>query len=210
MATWYFDAVGGSDSNGGHSPSDALQNYTSFNTGLTVAGDTFLFKRGTTQTITTAGGKSVRSGSSDTVRSRFGAYGEAQVPYSIWKYGASSGNKILTAGRAQFIDFEDMYFDMRSADCRYGIYLAAQSTFITTGVNIRRCFFQGSNAPGGGGSGLNVQREPAASVWPTNYVIEDCEFFDNDEHGLIFVGCQHMIVRRCKSYRNGANAPSGG
>ena len=51
MAIWYFDSVNGSDSNGGHSANDAKQNY---NPSGTAAGDTFLFKRGATQVVTTA------------------------------------------------------------------------------------------------------------------------------------------------------------
>src|SRR6478736_3715489 len=116
MADWYFDSVSGSDSNGGHSASDAKQNYSAFSAGTAAAGDRLLFKRGTTQTIT-ADLKSVRSGSSDTVRTKYGAYGEAAVPYSIWKYGSSS-HIILNAARANYIDFEDMSFEMAGTDCR--------------------------------------------------------------------------------------------
>lgn len=211
IQTWYFDSVNGSDSNGGHSPNNALQNYSTFNTGLTGLGDILLFKRGTTQTISVVGGKSVRSGASDTVRARYGAYGEAQVPYSIWKYGAAGGNTILTAARSSYIDFEDMYFDMRNTNCRTSIYFASQSTFPTTSNAIRRCYFQGSNTPViGGGCGMSIQREDSATVWPTNYVVEDCEFFDNEGHGLFIKGSQNMIVRRCRFYRNGSASPTGG
>jgi hypothetical protein len=206
MATWYFDAVNGSNANPG---TIDLPKQTWDATG-TAPGDTFLFKRGVEQIVTTPT-RGIRSGSSDTVRSRFGAYGEAQVPYSIWKYGAPSGNMILNGQQAKYIDFEDMYFDMRNSNCRNSVYCASQGANPTIGVAFRRCYFQGSNTPvTHGGSGLNIAREPSATALPQNYVIEDCHFFDNDSHGLFLQGVQGVIVRRSKFYRNGAHAPTGG
>ena len=134
MATWYFDAVNGSNANPG---TIDLPKQTWDATG-TAPGDTFLFKRGVEQIVTTPT-RGIRSGSSDTVRSRFGAYGEAQVPYSIWKYGAPSGNMILNGQQAKYIDFEDMYFDMRNSNCRNSVYCASQGANPTIGVAFRRC-----------------------------------------------------------------------
>ena len=108
MTTWYFDAVNGSDSNPG--TEEAPKRF--YNPAISAAGDTFLFKRGVTQVVTTPY-QWVQNGISATARSRYGAYGEAQVPYSIWKYGASSGNMILNCAKTRWTDFEDMYFDMR-------------------------------------------------------------------------------------------------
>jgi hypothetical protein len=210
MADWYFDSVSGNDANGGHSASDAKASYSAFSAGTAAAGDRLLFKRGTTQTITAAN-KSVRSGSSDTIRTKYGAYGEAAVPYSIWKYGAAAGNMILNAARGSYIDFEDMSFEMAGTDCRNGIYLATQSAFTSVGITIRRCFFSGSNNAGTGcGAGLTVAREPTATVWPTDFTIEDCEFFDNNSHGLFLKGAERIAVRRCKFYRNGGSCSTGG
>lgn len=207
MTIWYFDSVNGSDSNDGKSIATAKKTYTP--TGG-ANGDTYLFKRGTTQTVTVVG-QWIWDGVSDTQRARYGAYGVAQVPYSTWKYGAASGNMILNAAGSKYIDFEDMYFDMRNTNCRTSLYCAAQGTNQTIGNTIRRCFFQGSNDPvNRGGNGLNLYREPSATVWPTGYVIEDCEFFDNEGHGLFIQGSQNIIVRRCKFYRNGQYAPTGG
>src|SRR4051794_6179999 len=120
MATWYFDSANGSNSNNGTSPDTPKQNY---NPSGSAAGDTFLFKRGTTQTVTTAL-QWVQNGVSATQRARYGAYGEAQVAYSIWKYGAASGNMILNCAKTHWTDFEDMYFDMRNTDCRNSLYIA--------------------------------------------------------------------------------------
>ena len=114
MTTWYFDSVNGSDSNNGTNINTPKASYSAFNLGSSTAGDTFLFKRGAEQVIAAAY-KSVRSGLSDTVRSCYGAYGVAQVPYSIWRY-AATGNMILNAAQSKYIDFEDMYFDMRNSD----------------------------------------------------------------------------------------------
>lgn len=206
MTTWYFDSVNGSDSNNGTSTSTPKQNYSP--TG-TAAGDTFLFKRGTTQTVT-VDYLWPQIGVSDTQRSRFGAYGVAQVAYSIWKYGNTT-HMILNAAQCSYTDFEDMYFDMRGTDCRQSVYCAAQSNVAQVGFTFRRCFFQGSNSPSlHTGSGLTIQQEDTATSYPTGYVIEDCEFFDNDTHGLMIIGGQNIQVRRSKFYRNGANDPNGG
>lgn len=210
MTTYYFDSVLGTDALAGTSKSAAKRDFNPFNGFTPVAGDTLLFKRGSPQTITGAI-KSIRGGSSDTARIRYGAYGEAQVPYSIWKYGTGAGNMILNAAQRSYLDFEDMYFDMRSSDCRNSIYLASQGAVESVGVNIRRCFFQGANSPTLHiGNGLGVLQEPSSTAWPRDYNIEDCEFFDNDGHGLIIVGSRNIAVRRCKFYRNGANDPNGG
>jgi parallel beta-helix repeat protein len=210
MTTWYFDSANGSDSNDGRSTSTPKQYYSAFSLPSASAGDTFLFKRGTEQIITVAF-RGVKNGSSDTVRTRYGAYGEAQVPYSIWKYGASSGNMILNAGQSKYIDFEDMYFDMRNTNCRNAVYCAAQGAVATIGNSFRRCFFQGSNNPvTRGGNGLTLSRESTATACPQYYIIEDCEFFDNEEHGLFLGGSQNIIVRRCKFYRNGQYSLTGG
>src|SRR5574340_1271753 len=117
MTIWYFDAVNGSNGNNGTSPNTPKQTYSPSGT---LPGDTFLFKRGTTQTVTT-NYQWMQGGVSDTQRMRFGAYGEAQVAYSIWKYG-NTGNMILNAAQTSYVDFEDMYFDMRNSDCRNSVY----------------------------------------------------------------------------------------
>ena len=118
---------------------------------------------------------------------------------------------ILNCATRKWVDFEDMYFDMRGTDCRNPIYFASQGAVTTSNIAVRRCFFQGSNNAGTGcGNGLSVSREPAATVWPTDFVIEDCEFFDNNSHGLFLKGVQNVIVRRCRFYRNGAHCTTGG
>lgn len=209
MTTWYFDSVNGSDSNDGKSPEKAKQNYSPNGS---AAGDKFLFRRGTTQTVTTTSwGHWVQNGISDTQRALYGAYGEAQVPYSIWKYGGASGNMILNGSKSKYIDFEDMYFDMRNSNCRYSILFASQAGIETVGNSVRRCFFQGADTQVRAGSGLDILQQPDSSAaWPRDYVIEDCEFFDNVSHGLIIVGGRNIVVRRCKFYRNGSGDPDGG
>lgn len=207
MTTWYFDAIGGSDSSDGLTPATAKQNY---NPGISAAGDTFLFKRGVTQVVRVAN-QWVQNGTSATTRSRYGAYGEAQVPYSMWTYGAASGNMILNCAKTRWTDFEDMYFDMRNTNCRNSLYIAAQAALAAYSINIRRCFFEGSNNPVlRGGNGLNIVQEPTATAYPNDISIEDCEFFDNEGHGLFILGSRNIAVRRCKFYRNGLYDPTGG
>lgn len=207
MTIWHFDSVGGLDANDGLTPDTAKQTY---NPGISLAGDTFLFKRGTTQVVTVTN-QWVQNGTSATARSRYGAYGEAAVPYSIWTYAAASGNMILNCAKTHWTDFEDMYFDMRSSNCRNSLYIAAQTTFPAYSIGVRRCFFRGSNTPTvGGGNGLNIAQEITATAYPNDITIEDCEFFENEAHGLFLLGSRNIAVRRCLFHHNGQNAPTGG
>lgn len=203
MATWYFDPVNGLDANNGTSSDTPKQNYSTVGT---AAGDVFLFKRGTTFNF--ADYKSLRSGTSDTVRTRYGAYGVAQVPYAIFKNPSGTNGMIFNGALSKFIIFEDMYFDMASSgNVVHSIYFAAQGSTQTTDNLIRRCFFTGAAQ---GGSGLSIAREGSATVGLANYVVEDCEFWGNSAHGLFIAGANNMMVRRCKFHGNGFNAPTGG
>jgi parallel beta-helix repeat protein len=204
----YFDSVNGLDTNDGLTPDTAKKNY---NPNATVDGDNFLFKRGTTQVITGTSLQWVRSGISDTQRTKYGVYGEAQVPYVIWQGSATSGGRILNAAKSKYIDFEDFYFDMTTTQLSDSVYCASQGGTETVGNAFRRCFFEGAGNSSSFGNGLQIVQETSSSaVWPRDFVIEDCEFFDNDTHGLIVIGARNIVVRRCKFYRNGANDPDGG
>lgn len=207
MTTRYFDSVNGLDANDGLSAATAKQNY---NPNGSSAGDTFLFKRGTTQTIVGTSLQWVQNGVSDTQRARYGVYGEADVPYAIWKGSATSGSRILNAAKSKYIDFEDFYFDMSDSSLADSVYCASQGAFETVGNTFRRCFFTGAGNSSSFGNGLQIVQESTASAWPRDYIIEDCEFFDNDTHGMIIIGGRNIIVRRCKFYRNGAYDPTGG
>jgi parallel beta-helix repeat protein len=100
---------------------------------------------------------------------------------------------------------------MRGTDCRNPINFASSGSTDTIGNAIRRCFFVGSNRPTiGGGSGLTIQQAYDGTGYARDYVVEDCEFFDNESHGLIIIGGQNIQVRRCKFYRNGTKDPDGG
>lgn len=203
MTIWYFDPVNGLDANNGTSSATPKQNY--FIAG-TVAGDTFLFKRGTTFNFSDYW--PVRSGSSDSVRTRYGAYGVAQVPYATFKNPTGLNGMIFNGAQSKFITFEDMYFDMASTGIMtQSIYCAAQGAVQTTDNIIRRCFFTGAATSG---SGLSISRESSATVGPANYVVEDCEFWGNSAHGLFISGANNCVVRRSKFHHNGFDAPTGG
>jgi parallel beta-helix repeat protein len=207
MTDRYFDSVSGNDANDGLTPATAKQVY---NPAAGADGDRFLFKRGTTQVVTVTN-QWVRNGVSATARTYYGAYGEASVPYSTWTYAAASGNMILNCAKTHWTDFEDMYFDMRGANCRNSLYIASQTTFPAYSINIRRCFFRGSNWPTTrGGNGLNIVQEITSTVYPYDITIEDCEFFENEGHGLFILGSRDIKVRRCTFHHNGQFDPTGG
>lgn len=204
MTTWYFDSVNGLDANAGTSASSPKQSYTAFVlAGLGANGDTFLFKRGTTQTITSAF-ISFRNGTSDTVRSRFAVYGDSDTNYCTWKNPTAAGGFVIIMANRSYIDVEDMRFDAQGVNGS-AIYCAVQSATNVVGHRLYRCHFYNST-----GSGFNVGIEGGKTGTPSGLLFEDCEFYDNGAHGLILSGCNSSIVRRCKFYRNGALGADGG
>jgi parallel beta-helix repeat protein len=205
VADIYFDSVNGSDSNNGSTPALAKQSYDAYAQGTMTAGDTYWFKRGTTQTIVTANTQA-KAGSSDTVRTKYRAYGEAQVPYSIWVNPSAVGNQILNVSGRSYIDFEDMYFDGQNV-CIYSMYILANVATQNVGHRIARCYFTNMAYTG---SGLVIGGTATSTGATNGFVIEDCHFFGNRTHGLLVNGANGVIVRRSKFYWNGSNAAAGG
>lgn len=210
MATWYFDSVNGSDSNNGLSEATPKASYYAFDLGTSGVGDTFLFKRGTTQLF--ADYKPIESGSSSTAMSKYGAYGSAQVPYAIFRNPTGTNGIILNAAQSKYVLFQDLYFEMEGSPVLHSIYCASQGAGQTIGNIIRRCYFHGANnGASDGGSGLSIAREAAATAsGPQDYTIEDCDFWGNAAHGLIITGGQNIAVRRSRFWGNGFRDASGG
>ena len=217
MTVWYFDSDGGSDSNNGKSEGAAKKFYETFVlAGFPGAaqGDTYLFKRGTTQVISAAN-VGAGSGASTTQRTRYGAYGVAQVPYSIWTpppTGGLNNAYVLNVSGKSYIDFEDMYFDGLGR-ATYTLYMLASGATQNSGHAIRRCFFTNTATAALGipnGSGLIFGGTDTSTGDTGDYLIEDSEFFGNPVHGMIVNGAHDVVVRRCKFYRNGFDAPTGG
>lgn len=206
MATWYFDAVNGSDSNGGHSASDAKKNWNAFVLGTSAAGDWFLFRLGTTQVISTAF-ITFRTGTSATVRSRFATYGTSisGANYVLWTNPTAAGNMVINLANAQsYIDIEDMRFDAGTV-CTNAIYAAIQGSSNAGNIRLYRCHFKNAVS-----SGFNTGTEGGKTGISSGFIFEDCEFYDNGGHGLILSGVNTSIMRRCKFYRNGATLSTGG
>lgn len=111
MTTWYFDWDNGSDSNAGTSAAaPKKKSYDAFNLNLASAGDTFLFKRGTRQIISTQW-KYVKPGAGRDMPTRYGAYGVAQVSNYWFDNPSGIGGMILLAANSSFIEFDDAWFD---------------------------------------------------------------------------------------------------
>ena len=172
MTTWYFDSANGSDGNNGTSSSTPKKNYDAFTFASATPGDTYLFKRGTTQTIVTPY-KDARSGASNTFRTRYGAYGEAQVPYSIWINPSAVGNMILNVSGRSYIDFEDMYFDGQAV-CLYSLYMLASGATPCNGHRLARCYFTNMAITG---SGLVIGGTATSTGQTTDYLIEETAVF---------------------------------
>lgn len=200
MPIYYYDAVNGLDANNGTDPSTPRQTYTSSGS---VAGDTYLFKRGTTQQFPAM--VTARTGTSDAVRTRYGVYGTSDTPYATFKV-ASGATTIMNAAFTKYCTFEDIKFDMQNAAV-HSLYCASQSAGgQTIGNIIRRCIFTGSAS-----NGLTVTREANSTAsGPTGYVIEDCDFYGNAAHGMIILAGTNSAVRRCRFWGNGFNVATGG
>ncbi|MBU6163276.1 MAG: hypothetical protein KGO50_19360, partial [Myxococcales bacterium] len=140
MATYYLDSVSGNDSNNGLSTSTPKKNYQTINY---AAGDTLLFKRGTTQNITSEF-KGVNAGSASAGYTTFGVYGDSDVPYVTFTKNPPIGSSsmILNMSQTSWVKFEDIFFD-----CTGNVYtclVQGQAGNTITNVIFRRCTFANS------------------------------------------------------------------
>lgn len=205
MTDHYFDPVNGSDSADGFTQAKAKKSYDAYIQSFGASGDRFFLKRGVDHIISTAN-TGVRSGVNNGQRTLLAAYGEAQVPYAFVKNPSAAGNMILNGSGRSYVDFEDLYFDGLGV-CQYSIYLFASGSTPNVGHRISRCYFTNMLS---GQAGL-IFGGTATSTGDTGYyLIEDSHFFENPGHGLIPNGAHDILVRRCKFYRNGFDAPFGG
>lgn len=212
MATWYFDTNAADNSLDGHSPATALKDYDAFRAGGGGANsDTYLFKRGTTHVISTAN-LGFRSGLSSTNRTIIGAYGTASVPYATITpppTGTLNNDFIANCSGLSNIDFYDIYFDALSRTS-YTLYILASGSTANSNHKFARCYFTGAKAGSTSGSGLTIGGTATSTGDTGNYLFEDCHFFNNPVHGFLPNGVHDVIMRRCKFYGNGFNAPNGG
>ena len=204
MADWYFDWDNGSDANAGNSAAAPKKSYDAFNLNSAAAGDTFWFKRGTRQIISTQW-KYVKPGAGRDMPTRYRAYGEAQVSNYWFDNPSGIGGMILLAANSSFIHFDDAWFDCSGPGVTKSLYAASQGASNTSYHTYRRCHFFGSQM----GTGATITREGTSTANPIGFVYEDCHAYDNGAHGFASNGFGH-VYRRCQAYRNGANSPSGG
>lgn len=213
MTTWYFDSDLGSDGNPGKSQDKPKQSYDTFaNSGFPGAaqGDIYLFKRGKQQVASSAN-VAVGSGASTTNRTKWGVYGDSQVPYAIWTpppSGPMNNPYILNMSGRNYVDMEDQYFDALNR-ATYTLYLFASGATSNSGHAFRRCFFMNA-APGVGGTGLHFGGTDTSTGDTSDYLFEDCGYGNNPVHGMLIAGAHGVTVRRCKFWGNGFNAPAGG
>jgi hypothetical protein len=193
MATYYFDWDNGNDANAGTSEALPWKSYDA-KFASTTTNDVLYFKRGTTQTVTTAF-LGVRNGF------RMYAYGVGPRPRWVASGAAASNGMILNFSRRENMVVEDQDFD--ATGCNRALYCAAQSTFVTNTVTFRRCLFHNAVV-----DAVSVNQEQTATAQPSQYTFDGCEFYDNGGHGLILMGTNHQVLN-CKAYRNGATTTFG-
>ena len=204
MTKRYFDWYLGSDSgNDGLTPDTPWKSYDAKRASI-QAGDEVFTRRGTPQYFITAN-MDAKSGTSDTVRTKFGTYGEATVPYCFW-YPGGAGNFIVNVSGRSYIDFSDIYFD-GLGEVDYTLYMLANGATANSGHRLRRCFFTGVRVTG---SGLVIGGTATSTGDTTDYLIEDCSFLRCPTHGMLVNGAHGVVIRRSKFFGNGFNAVAGG
>jgi len=201
MATYYFDAVNGSNSNGTGSLSNPWQFYDGKQASI-LAGDRALFKRGTLQIIDSLY-LYFRSGT-QAVPTYYGVYGEGNARVT-W-FCTNTWGHLFNGSNTSWVTIEDFNFNC-SNQSGGSIYWAAQAAGSVTGIVLRRCSFYGSTV----GTGLSFNKEIAATVGSiTNCLVEDCDAYDNGAHGFAATGASNIIFRNCRAWENGARAVDGG
>ena len=197
MTTYYFDANAGLDSNSGLSTTAAKRTLSGINI---ATSNRYLFARGGLYQINDIY-KDIGN------NSYMGAYGVGARP--IMQNPTGTGNMLFncsSSGRSNIV-IEDIDFNCstNSGSINQAIYFASQNAGIVQNVTIRRSLFHGSLNR----SGCALSAESTSSGYLSNFLFEDCEFYNNGEHGLFLMGRNHT-VRRCKAYMNGLNSVYGG
>ena len=202
MATYYFDANLGSNTTGDGSLANPWQYYEGKYTSI-VAGDRLLFKRGTTQLITTIYIPLI-SGNSST-QTYYGVYGSGTGKVT-WA-GQNVWGSLLNGSKKSYVTLEDFDFD-GSNQTSGTIYFAGQDTGSVSNIIIRRCRFFGVKD---NGVGLLFTKESTSTTAEVkDCLIEDCDFFNNGAHGTIVIGCSNITYKRCRAWNNGKTATAGG
>lgn len=202
MATYYFDSVNGNDSNPGTDINAPKATYDAWTQASTAAGDRFLFKRGTTQLITTSN-KSLIGGTA-AAPVYYGAYGPSHLPRPKF-ITTNTATGIFNQSRRSHYIVEDWHFDMEGAEIN-SLYISATSLGDVTNVRIRRCLFENA---GGDFAGLYIGREASAFV-TYNVEVHQCVFRGNGADGITVLACSGVLVKDCVGYDNGSEGPNGG
>lgn len=201
MATYYFDAVNGSNTTGDGSIGNPWQFYDGKHSSM-LAGDKVLFKRGTLQIVNSLY-LSLCSGTLGNP-TYYGVYGDGTA--RVRWFSNNTWGHILNGVNNQYVTLEDFDFDCSNQQGG-SIYLAGQTTGTVTGITLRRCSFFGSTL----GSGLSIAKETASSTAVvSNCLVEDCDAYDNGSHGFMAIGASNIVFRRCRAWGNGGRNPDGG
>lgn len=201
MATYYLDSVSGNDSNNGLSTSTPKKNYQTINY---AAGDTLLFKRGTTQNITSEF-KGVNAGSASAGYTTFGVYGDSDVPYVTFTKNPPIGSSsmILNMSQTSWVKFEDIFFDCTGNT--YSCLVQGQAGNTVTNVIFRRCTFANSLA-----NGLELRSDTDNNGGCTQVLVDSCRFYNNGGHGLFMHAVNDCTIINNEAFNNGATISTGG
>lgn len=208
MATLYFDSVLGSDTTGDGSLANPWATYEG-KFGSTASTDTCLFKRGTTQIITTSF-RAPRSGSSLAAPFTMAAYGVGARPIFSFPNAAGSWGAILNGSNLSYVTLEDLDFDCSTTNAtkNTAILLAAQGTGTPTGWRVRRCRFYNA---GTNKSGFTLRKDTTATTATlTDVIFENCDFFNNSEHGVVTIAASGITFKKCRAWNNGGDSTQGG
>jgi parallel beta-helix repeat protein len=201
MPTFYLDSVNGSDSNSGLSPSAPKQNYQTLSYS---GGDTLLFKRGTTQNITSEF-KGVTAGSASAGYTTFGVYGDSNLPYATFTKNPAIGSSsmILNMSQTSWVKFEDIFFDCTNNT--YSCLVQGQAGNTVTNVIFRRCTFANSLV-----NGLDLRADNNNNGGCSGILVDSCRFYNNGAHGVFMHCADNCTIINSECFDNGATVITGG
>lgn len=213
IATYYVDATGGDDDNGGLATDDAWQTITKVNAVTLNPDDQVLFKRGETFAGKLQPTDSGTSGHPIV----FDAYGTGADPIIDGSGETMALDIPLSGSPASFLEFKNLHFsggsgavcriythDVLMEDCKaeggteYGIASSATTADYIYNNTFRRCEVYDN-----GKSGIVIGSDDPG--YPYNMMVEYCTVHDNGtsesaDHGL-YVDAD-VIVRECTVYDN--------
>ena len=198
MAKRWYNPDTGSNSTGDGSENNPWQYPTSSHG---AAGDTFRLKRGAMHMCANNYGWLPKMSQPGGPTTYIRAYGEAQIPHALIDNAHANGPTLNIGGgsttRAELV-IEDLWVTA-AGNPSYPIYIHSQDGALEN-ISLRRCK---ATDKGAQRSGFFISSDNPETQVNRNILLEDCEAYGNDEHGILWSSTINGIARRCRTSNNG-------